>query len=119
MGLTQDSSDYKRLHREAREHNAVITWNNNDSGLEIKIRAPQGFLWTSCQESVIQHFTERTHDKHHISEAVDAVIQAMQSGMQSSVISSYDTDEDCTGDHTCECSRCEAYDPEIEELHFC
>lgn len=110
------SLNYKRLKRESDRHEAELSWFKDSAGLEVRIKAPRGFIWISCQESVLTHFEERS-DPNFINQAVDSIIAAMAEGLaRCQAATSFD--EECSKDSTCECSHCENFDPELVELTF-
>lgn len=105
------SASYNRLRREAKRRDAeIVVWNQDHNGIYIEVRAPEGSVWKVGNENILTYEAEKS-DSAYCDEAVEEILLAMSQGF--SIVS-----ETHEHDRSCECSDCEAFDAEVEELHF-
>jgi hypothetical protein len=108
-----NTKDKAILERHCKSINASLEWFLFHNRLEITMHAPEGFAWASTQEPTLGTETNRA-DPDHIRQAVSDLLEYSSYGY-TKIQGSKTRCED--GD-TCECSKCEAADPEISEVYF-
>ena len=107
----------EQLSGHAKRFNAeVVDWNRTADGLYISIRAPRQYLWAANNKKELT-----TEISDITASAVQYTVKDLIANMEYGLVKQNSDSHpiNCTGEETCECDSCEAYDDEIVgELDF-